>query len=450
MKDGENSHVSLHQDYEGRRSMWFPSISSLSLSKIKYVFIPVEIAVFLYMYSAYFHSEIYQQYFYQQSAHNVLNLSSNFSGCLNQSDIVEMSSNETFAVIQDETNHLALVTSIVSLVPSILVVIVIGGFIDKFGRKPVMLFIFTGHIVQAVVGILVTYFNLNMYLLLIGGFASAITGGFGAVLVAAYAYIADITPKRWLTIRMGFLQLFLFGGAAASSASSDSWLGSNGCDFHPTMWLMIALAVLSLFYILILPESLTDERRNELLIKPKRGIKAWIVGLKIYLLPTFLTVRKYWKLLSATAVISLAVLNETGAQQIMTYFLQNKPLEWSLQRISLYNTIITVTHCVTLLLVLPIMVILRFPDPLISLIGVLVASGMITIYGFAKHSWPFWIICIGKKKLDVMVTCILHILGGSLRSMEAIVIPALRSLISKLVPPDDQGELQLVMFSIII
>ena len=111
-------------------------------------------------------------------------------------------------------------------------------------------------------------------MLLIGGFATASTGGFGAVLVAAYAYITDITPKRWLTVRMGIIEFMIFIGAAASSASSISWLGSNGCDFHPTAWLMMATAVLSFLYILVLPESLTNERKKELLIKPKRGDKS--------------------------------------------------------------------------------------------------------------------------------------------------------------------------------
>ena len=97
-------------------------------------------------------------------------------------------------------------------------------------------------------------------------------------------------------------------------------------------------------------------------------------------------------------LLKLCIVNEVGIQQIRTYFLQNKPLEWPLSRISLYNTIILLGHCVTLMLVLPIMVILRFPDPLISLIGVIVASGTVTIYGFAEHSWPFWIIFIGKEE----------------------------------------------------
>ena len=92
------------------------------------------------------------------------------------------------------------------------------------------------------------------------------------------------------------------------------------------------------------------------------------------------------------------------------------------------------------------MVILRFPDALISLIGVLVASGTVTMYGFVEHSWPFWIIFIGKKtKLSAGNSCIyVFTLGGTVRSMEAIVIPALRSLISKLVAPDDQGELSVL------
>ena len=367
----------------------------LSWSEVKYYVLPVEFVLFLYIFMAYFQFQIYQQYYYQQTARNTLNLTSNFS-CLNQTDIVDLSDNETFATIQDTSKYIMMVTSLVSQIPSIPATILVGGFADKFGRKPIMFLLFAGELVQSIVCLVVIYFNLNMYVFLLGSVINGFTGGFGAAVVAGYAYIADITPKRWLTIRSGLLQLFIFAGSASSAASSNSWLGSNGCDFHPPSWLLVAVPVVGILYVAIIPESLTDERRQELALRPKKGLQAWITGIKIYFLPTYLGVKKYWKLLAATACMGLAIINEIGSVEINTYFLENKPLEWSLERISLYSTISSVVHAVSLLVLLPLLVLLRFPDPLITLIGVIFAGSVAIFFGFIKHSLPFWIVFIGE------------------------------------------------------
>ena len=367
----------------------------LSWSEIKYYVLPVEIVLFLYIYLAYFHFQIGQQYYYQQTARNTLNLTSNFSECLNQTDIENMSDNETFANIQDTSKYIMMVSSLVAQIPSIPATILIGGFADKFGRKPIMFLLFAGQVVQSIVGLVVICFNLNMYFFLLGAVINGCTGGFGAALVAGYSYVADITPKRWLTIRSGMLQLFIFAGSASSAASSNSWLGSNGCDFRPPSWLLVGVPVIGILYVAIIPESLTDERRQELALRPKKGLQAWITGIKIYFLPTYLGVKKYWRLLVATLCMSLAIINGIGFVQISTYYFENKPLEWSLDRISLYSTTSSVVHGLSLLVLLPLMVILRFPDPLISLIGVIFAGGVAVFFGFIKHSWPFWLVFIG-------------------------------------------------------
>ena len=275
-----------------------------SWAKIKYYVIPVELVAFLYAFQVYFHFQFYQQYFYQISARNMLNLSSNYSHCLNQTDIVDMSDNATFSIIQEDANHLFLVTAICSQLPSILILIVLGGFADKYGRKTIMYIIFAAQLLENAVGLVVVYLELNMYYLLIAGVISGLSGSFGAALIAATTYVADITPKRWLTIRIGLVQVFAFVGTTASTATTNSWLGSNGCDFHPPLWLLMAITAVSLLYVVILPESLTEERKKQLEMKPKKGLQAWITGLKIYFWPPFIGVSRYWKVLVATYVVA--------------------------------------------------------------------------------------------------------------------------------------------------
>lgn len=369
-------------------------------AQLKYFLIPMELAVFLYMFTTYFHFQIYQQYFLQQSARNALNLSSNYSGCLNQTGISEMSSNETFFSIQSNANHVLMITTVVAQAPSLFVFFLLGALSDRFGRKVVMYIVFAGQCVSSVIGLLIVYFNLNMYFFLLSGFASGITGGFGAILLTGFSYIADITPEHWLTVRSGFLQVAIFVGTAASSGSSNSWLGSNGCDFLPPVWLLVAVTVVGFLYVVITPESLTREKRATL---PKRGVGFILMGIKIFFWPRHLGRSRLWRLWLVLVVMSIAVINEVGNVEILTYFLENKPLKWPLGRISLYTVVISVTHCLALVVVVPLLVFLKLPDPLISLIGVTVACGVSTIFGFAESYWPYSIIFAGKGRVCVRV-----------------------------------------------
>ena len=94
----------------------------------------------------------------------------------------------------------------------------LGGFSDKFGRKIIMFVIIIHRPVYSVNGLVVVYFELNMYLFLIGEVTNGLTGGFGAALIAGYLNAADITPKCWRTICIGFVQVAIFAAAASSGA----------------------------------------------------------------------------------------------------------------------------------------------------------------------------------------------------------------------------------------
>ena len=373
--------------------------------------------MFFYIYLSLFRFQLFQQYVYQQSARDRLNISSNFTGCFNQSKIVELSDNKTFAAIQDNAKHILMVNTIVSEVPAIFVNMVLGGFADKYGRKPLLFFILTSQLIKTVVELVVVYFNLNMYFFTVGNVTSGLTGGFAALFLAAYAYIADITPKRWLTIRSGFLQVFVYVGKAVSAATSNSWLDSNGCDVIPPLWLLLVLGSVAVIYSLVIPESLSDKRRKELALIPKKGIQAWIAGVKIYFKPYFLGLKRYWKLLVATAVFMLTVINEIGFTQILTYFLQNKPLEWHLDIISIYGTVVSVTHGVVLLIVLPLLVLIGLPDALIVFIGVVFTGGAAVFFGFAEQSWPVWLVIIGKET-EIGQSLIFYFQEGQYRVLE--------------------------------
>ena len=160
------------------------------------------------------------------------------------------------------------------------------------------------------------------------------------------------------------------------------------------------MGILGFIYVVITPESLTEKKIGTLTAKPKRDLQSLLVGVKIFLWPPYLGSRKLWRMWLAVLAMSLAVINEIGSVEILVYYLHNKPLLWDLTRISLYNVVISVTHCLALVVVLPVLVIVKLPDSLIALIGVTVACGVSITFGYAQNNWPYWVIFIGERERE--------------------------------------------------
>ena len=364
---------------------------------------PVEVCSFLFLFAVYFQMQVYQQYYFQRvmkqsirdyysNMSDELNISSALDDvCLNQDQIVNLTNNRTFVIGQKKVNVISMITTLVSLVPSIVTSLLVAPLSDQFGRKPILMLVFIGQIIGAVIGVLIVELKLSMYIFLVSAFSTGICGGFGVIMATVFAYITDVTPKQWLTIRMGILEASIFIGTATSSAASDKWIEKMNCDFRPMVWFILIVVALGFLYSIVIPESLTKEVKLKKKGKSGHNFKSMIRGAKILCCPSYIGFSKLWKFWVAIFIMILAMINETGLTEISSYFLHNKPLEWTYSIIGSYLAVSSVSHMLALLGLLPILVLLKIPDAIIILIGVLFACGMCIFIALLTKSWEMFL-----------------------------------------------------------
>ena len=360
---------------------------------LKYV--SAEIVIFCFVFVFFYYQYYTQQYFFQWYAIEALRNVSvyfNHSVCANQTLITELSgSNSTINEVEANAAYMNLVVTISTSVPSVVVNLVVSPLSDKYGRKPVMMLVLGSEFLGVVVVAIVTYLNLNVYWFILSALLIGFGGGVSTLQSVSFAYVSDITPTRWRTLHIGFIQAMVYTAAASSSGTFNIWLQHVNCDFRYPCWLMLAIAFAGFLYSLVLPESLTKQERIHL-NQYKNGIKVLIQGLKIFFWPRL--GYSLWRLWCVALPVCIAVFSESGETAIGTLFQLHKPLEWSRDLIGYYGIARACTNVVVLFVILPLLSLFKVADPLVVMIGIVGAVGGNVFVGFVKYTWEMF---VGKQ-----------------------------------------------------
>lgn len=361
---------------------------------IRFKLFPVEVIFIIYVFVVMFYTQIYKQYFFQRLAKQALsdyNHTINHSICLEQEYVAPITGNATFEKIQATTNNLNMYCEIISLGTGGIIALIYGPLSDIIGRKPIMLSVFSGLLLASIVQLVIVtrQIDLNYYLLSVGLYG--LGGAYGTMTGVSFAAASDVTPKKWLTLRMGVVESCIAIGTIFSNVAGFYWFQKSGCDFLPPAILMTSVAAFGFAYILLLfPEPLPKSSDGS-----TRGFRKLISGGKLFLFPSFVGFSNWWRVWFITFMICLQAVCEIGSGEIMNYFLHNKPLEWSYNVIGTYGIVTEASHALLLLIVLPILLVVGFPGPAIILIAVLFAMGSNALIAISKTTWEMF---LGEKE----------------------------------------------------
>ena len=357
--------------------------------------ITVEPVLFLYVFASYLYLIIFELYTFnwygRKELEEVHPRNGPYNFCLSTGYLDDNGRhNRTGDVAEAKTAFTNLIVGVCGQLPSIFAALIIGPLSDKFGRKPAMLFVLIGASLQSIVAIVIVNYKINLYYFALGSSLKSITGGLAGLLTLTYSYVADISSRKWLTIRLGILEAMAFLGGMLSFGIGAAWIQLSGCNFKPVTWLQLAsIATLVPLLAIFVPES-ADKRERERRVSTLStiGPKSLLRGLYIFI------DRRYsrWKLWFALLTMTIVIINSGGASVIMALFLLHEPLEWEPYLIGLYFSATELVHGMALLILLPIMVALvKMPDVMIALMGVSLACVMSICMGFVRETWQMFV-----------------------------------------------------------
>jgi MFS transporter, DHA1 family, tetracycline resistance protein len=276
-----------------------------------------------------------------------------------------------------------------------------GALSDRFGRRPIML--------VSLAGLGVDYILLavapNLWIVAL---ARIIGGIMGASVATATAYIADITPpeKRAANFGLigaafgvGFIAGPLVGGVLGEFGSRVPFYAAAGVS-------LIAF----LFAFFMLPESLDAAHRRPFRLKEANPIGA------------FMVVLRYKAVLALLSLFVIAQLAERMLEANWVLYTSYR-FGWTAAQVgislALVGVLVVITQGGLVRVVVP-----KIGERVTINIGFAVAATCMVGIAFASQAWMIYVIIVP------------YVLGWGLTA------PAVQSLITREVPPNEQGILQ--------
>ncbi len=278
---------------------------------------------------------------------------------------------------------------------------IIGGLSDRFGRRPVLLASLCAYSVDFLIMALAPVISIIL-------FARALAGAFAATFSTANAYIADISPPEKRAANFGLMGA-AFGLGFIIGPAIGGFLGDNFGPRAPFFFVAATGASNFLFGLFVLPETLKAENRRTFQWK-----RANAFG-------NFRQFANYPIMLPIAGVLFLSQIAHWTYPSVWAYYAEQK-FQWtpgmigaSLMFVGLMAAIVQggVTR-----IVIP-----KVGERAAALFAMAVTAAAYFLFALANQGWMIYAIIAVSS------------LGG-------LAQPALQGIMSRTMPADAQGELQ--------
>lgn len=289
-----------------------------------------------------------------------------------------------FQEVQREASLFSLYTELFSTVPSLIVTLMLVAYSDRGGRKITIIMPLIGTMLYTLTFLAVSFFELNLYLLIGSSLLSSLFGGLGTFLGGCFAYIADLCEDdRQKTLRMAGVDMMIGLLSGVAAISTGYFLRAAGFN-----WPFVSSALcqcLILFYaIFILEETVKKPPRDAITLdgSPQpSALKQMLYG--VYQMFAGASQRCRSVLILLILVFTSFSFAYMGGISLVTLYELNEPLCWTEILIG-YGSALSTTVFLTSFAGVSAFTYCGVPKLIIVLIGILsVLSGMILL-GFTK------------------------------------------------------------------
>ncbi|XP_029372809.1 proton-coupled folate transporter [Echeneis naucrates] len=221
--------------------------------------VSVEPVLFLSMFSLVLQTPLSTQYLRDRISEDLGYNGTRRSGCSNSSVTPDPLQEEVDIL----TAHWNLYINLGGFSVGLLVVPLLGSWSDLAGRRPILILPNLGLALQAVVYLIVMYLKLPVGYFLLGRVLSGLSGDFSAILAGCFSYIADTSNRRSRTFRVAVLEACLGLSGMLASIIGGQWRRAQG--YINPFWLVLATNLAAALYAsLFVRESVSPDPRAKL------------------------------------------------------------------------------------------------------------------------------------------------------------------------------------------
>lgn len=272
-----------------------------------------------------------EDYTAHKTGYNLSHVKGNNS--LTNCDINKSSSEYVFVQeVQKYNSYFNIILSLCSAFPSFFVMLCIGGYSDKRGRKYIILLPLIGGFFQTSIYLLVIALNLPVWSLWIADFIYGCCGGFKLLFVGCFTYLADITTKEQRLFRITMAELSTFLAGILGPIGIGYWIQQQGYAWP--MLFSVSGHILNIIYtIFFVPETIVKD--------PAVDVKFFSLShfkhtANVFTRKTADNRRwKLWVLFITFSIQSIAF----GTYEVKQLFMLNIPLCWGAVMIGYYSTV---------------------------------------------------------------------------------------------------------------
>nr|XP_056714139.1 solute carrier family 46 member 3 [Euleptes europaea] len=377
----------------------------------------VEPAICMYIFAYSLYLPLGQQYVYRRIWEETVNSSfkddDNVSHCeLNQSDPIYLKEQE----VQEKASLFAMKMDLSGAVLNILVAFVLVANGDCCGRKISLILPLVGNLVTSIFLGVMSYYSLSLSFLYALAFISGLFGGMATFLGGAFAFVVDLCENhKQKTVRIAVVDL-IYGLASGLGGLSSGFI-LKGIGFTWTFLTISLIGMVNVFYVTCFLDDTVrvSEVQQQSLME---GLKRTFSGIHALFKPSSFRKRTWIILLLCTFMAYLFTV--FGGMSLFTLYELNDPLCWNELYIG-YGSAASTSMSLTSFLGVVVLS-QRLKDIYLIFIGIFSYLGGIIMAAFAN-------------------TTLLMLLVRMPSLLSFMPIPVLRSMLSKVALPSEQGAL---------
>lgn len=376
--------------------------------------VSVEPVMFLSMFSLALQAPLSTQYLWDRISEDLGYNGSKRSECGNSSTPPDPLQKE----VETLTAHWNLYISLGGFSVGLLVVPLLGSWSDLAGRRPVLIVPNLGMALQAVVYLVVMYLKLPVVYFLVGRLLSGLSGDFNAILAGCFAYVADTSDRRSRTFRVAILEACLGLSGMLASIIGGQWRRAQG--YINPFWLVLATNVASALYAYLFVRESVPQVPTAKLFSAHHHKAVW------HLYSTGGSSNESGggfhrcKLWLYTLCFFVVVAVHFGSRELLVLYELSSPLCWGSELIGFGSAALNLAYMSSLLG--------------LKIMQCCLEDSWVALIGLASN-------IIGLIVFSVADTTELMFTGYGLSFLFMASTPVLRSKLSKLVDPSEQGAL---------